>query len=582
VDSNGVAKRERQSPGDCLARGKISRGKIAPVPRGGLVIKARDGHVIGVCAHFAPGGNSSVIDVRISPPIASQPMVTLAPDREQPIRLSLSMVATIVVGFAFLRLMVASHSGLVFDEGYYTFWSERLATGYLDHPPAVAIMIALGRFLAGNSPLGVRFVAVVMGIVLSGLIWRTGELLLDRRTALVAVIWYNVTPVAGLDFLTTPDPPSALFWMATIWAVAEFTVSGQRGWWLVAGLMAGLGLWSKYTVAFVAPGLLLLLLTDHERRRWLAYWQFWAGGVIALIVFSPVIWWNAQHQWASFLFQGQRTVTPGISPDFLGNVGDLLSGQALYMTPILCGFAIAGAVMFFRASGRPDRAGLALPVLTTLPALAYFCYHTLHAQVDANWLIPLWPPLSLAGAFAAVALWDRRPALGRLVAALQIGIGLAATLFVYVQAIYHPFPLGDLDRTNETRGWANLDSRLEELAANNHAHWIATSHDYAGTGEIESYLLFDRSPLPVRQIDEPLRWAFLPPFNPDAAGWPALFVETEANVRRPTPPSMLFGQTRLLDVFNRQGGNGPLETWSVFLVGKPTPAFYAGLGEEHN
>ena len=506
-------------------------------------------------------------------------MVAIAPDSASAARLNLTIIAAILLVLTLFRLLVAARSGLVFDEGYYTFWSERLAAGYLDHPPAVAVMIAIGRFLAGDNPLGVRLVAVVMGLVLSGLIWRTGELLLGRRAALLAVLWYNVAPVAGLDFITTPDPPSALFWMATVWALAEFVASRQRNWWLVAGVMVGLGLASKYTVAFLAPGLILLLLSSPERRRWLAYWQVWAAGLLAIAVFSPVIWWNARHGWASFLFQGRRTVTGTVGAAFFGNFVDFLGGQALYMTPVFLGFAIAGIAMFLRAPNRPDRAGLAVPIVTALPALAYFCYHTLHAQVDANWLIPLWPPLSLAAAFAAVALWERRPRLGQFASALHIAIGLAATAVVYVQALYYPFQLGASDRTSETRGWAAFDARLEQLAATHGAHWIATSRDYAATGEIASYLLFDHSPLAVRQIDEPVRWTFLPPFDADAAGWPALFVQTPADAPHPTPPTNFFSDVQKIDSFRRDGGNGLLETWSVYLVSQPKPAFYAGLGE---
>jgi 4-amino-4-deoxy-L-arabinose transferase-like glycosyltransferase len=487
-------------------------------------------------------------------------------------RFGLTAVVVVVLALTVLRLFIAAQSGLVYDEAYYTLWSEHLAAGYLDHPPAVAVMIALGRFLAGNSPLGVRLVAVLIGLALSGLIWRTGELLFDRRTALIAVLWYNVAPVAGLDFLTTPDPPSALFWMAAIWAVAEFASSHRRAWWLVAGIAVGLGLASKYTLAFLPPGLLLYLLVDRERRHWLGYWQVWAAILLALLVFSPVIWWNATHGWASFLFQGRRTAG-GAGFDFFANLADFVLGQAGYMTPVMLGFAIAGAVLFFRAPGRPGRAGLALPLLTALPALAYFCYHTLHAEVDANWLIPLWPPMSLVAAYAAVRLMDRRPALGTCASGLQVGIGLAAMSLIYVQAFFHPLPLG-LDPTAQTRGWAAVDARLVDLAETHHARWVATSHNYGLTGEIGSYMLFAQSPLPVRQIDEAPRWTFLPPLDPEALGWPALFVEAPAAGPR---PNGLFGKVEQIDSIARDGAADPPQTLDVYLVSVPKPAFYDGL-----
>ncbi|HTJ59083.1 MAG TPA: glycosyltransferase family 39 protein [Devosiaceae bacterium] len=497
-------------------------------------------------------------------------MAPVTRDSEQPVWLGLPAVAAVVILLTLLKLYVGARSGLVFDEGYYTFWSERLAVGYLDHPPAVAWMIAAGRGLLGDNSLGVRLFASLFGLGISAAIWRIGTLLIDRRTAALAVLLYNLTPAAGLGFITTPDPPSVLCWVAVTWAIAEFTVSRRADWWLVAGVLAGLGLWSKYTDAFLAPGLLLFLLVNRERRGWLKLWQVWAAIPLALLVFSPVIWWNAQRDWASFRFQGQRTVTDGIDPHFFGNFGDYLGGQALYMVPILLLFTLGGIVLFFRKRNDPRWSSLALPVWTTLPALAYFTFHTLHARVEANWLIPLWPSLALVGTVTVLALWDRRPRLMGALLAVQVALGLGLMLTLYAQTLWQPFNLGGADRTSETRGWAGMEHDLSGLAAANGAHWIATSANFGLTGELASAFLFAKSRLPVRQIDEAPRWGFLPPTSPDALGWPALFVSQSAD-----PPSASFGQAKLVGTVTRSGGKWPLESYSVFLVSAPTAKFRA-------
>lgn len=485
--------------------------------------------------------------------------------------LNLPALALLLLVLTVLRVFVAGHTGLAFDEGYYTFWSERLQPGYLDHPPAVAAMIAAGRALLGDNELGVRIFSIVSGLLLSGLLWRLGVLLLGRRAAILAVILYNTAPVAALGIITTPDPPSTLFWTATLWAVAEFVASrrpGNPAWWLLAGVMAGLGLWSKYTVAFLAPGLLLYLLVSAERRQWLRLWQVWAGGVLALVVFSPVIWWNGQHGWASFTFQGRRTVLAGVDSNFLGNLGDFLLGQALYMAPVLFVAAIVGAIACFARLGRAR--GLDLPVWTSLPALAYFAFHTLHAGVDGNWLMPLWPPLTLAAAWALLALSDRHRAWAIAALALQLTLGIVPMLAFYTQAVWQPWTLGGLDRTNETRGWRPLQQQIDQLAAANGARWIATGTNYGVTGELAAYGLFAHSPYPVRQVDEPERWWFLPPLAPDIAGAPALFIRPEPNPDSPAPPTGFFGQAKLLSVLRREGTGTPAEPWSVFLVDKPS------------
>ncbi|MDR3472873.1 MAG: glycosyltransferase family 39 protein [Devosia sp.] len=488
--------------------------------------------------------------------------------------LSLPNVAGVVLLLAAARLFIAARSGLVFDEGYYTFWSERLATGYLDHPPAVAWLIAAGRALLGDHELGVRVMAVACGVGASAAIWRIGVLLLDRSAAALAVLLYNLTPAAGLGFLMTPDPPSALFWAATLWAIAEAVASGRAGWWLAAGALGGLGLWSKYTDAFLAPGVLLYLLSSAGPRRWLRRWQVWAAPVVALAVFSPVVWWNAQRDWASFRFQGQRTVTTGIDPNWAGNFFDLLAGQSLYAAPILVLLALAGLTWFFFRPGAPERGELALAVWTTLPALAYFLFHALHGHVEANWLIPLWPGLALVAAVSLLGLGRASKWLGAAVFGVQAVIGIGLTLLVYVQLLWQPIDLGGIDRTRETRGWAKLQRDIEATAEANGAHWIATAGNFGITGELASYFLFAHSPLPVRQIDEPDRWQFLGPIDPDTLGWPALYVALSAN-----PPTDLFGKWQLVGTATRDGGLHPIERFSLMLVSQPTAKFMAGIGK---
>ncbi|HVW92783.1 MAG TPA: glycosyltransferase family 39 protein [Devosia sp.] len=501
-------------------------------------------------------------------------------DTGQSSRLSLPALALLLLVLTAIKLFVAGHAGLAFDEGYYTFWSERLQPGYLDHPPVVAVLIAAGRALLGDNELGVRLFSILSGLVLSGLLWRMGFVLLGRRAATLAVILYNTAPVAALGIIATPDPPSTLFWTAALWAVAEFVASRRPAWWLVAGVMAGLGLWSKYTVAFLAPGLLLYLLVSAERRQWLHLWQVWAGGLLALIVFSPVIWWNWRHGWASFTFQGRRTVVAALDSNVLGNFGDFLLAQALYMAPVLFVATIIGAIACLAQRGRGVR-GLELPVWTSLPALAYFVFHTLHALVDGNWLMPLWPPLTLAAAWALLALFDRRGAWAKAALCLQLALGIVPMLAFYIQAVWQPWNLGAPDRTSETRGWRPLEQQLGQLAASNGARWIATSGNYGVTGELAAYALFAGSPYPVRQVDEPARWWFLPPLAPDIAAAPALFVRPEPNPDNPALPTGAFGAAKLLSVLPRDDTGTPPEAWSVFLVDKPSAEVISRLVGSH-
>jgi len=488
--------------------------------------------------------------------------------------LSLPAVAAIVLVLAAVRLAVGAHLGLSFDESYYTDWSTSLQVGYLDHPPAVAWLIAAGRALAGNNELGMRLFAVLCGLGTTAALYRLGVLLANRSVAGLAALLYNLTPVMGLGFITTPDPPSALFWTATLWAVAEFMVSERAAWWLLAGVFAGLGLWSKYTDAFLAPGLLLFVLADGARWRWLVRWPIWAAAALALIVFAPVIWWNAQRKWASFRFQGQRTVTTGIDPNWGGNLIDLLAGQALYLGPILLLCALFGILAFLYRPADSRRSGLALPVWSSLPLIAYFVFHAFHAHVEANWLIPIGPSLALAGAWMALGLWRRIFWLGGATIGLQMLIGLVITVAIYAQALWQPFDFGGPDRTaTETRGWSKLRYDIASVATANGARWIATSGNFGLTGELASYFLFAGSKLPVREVNEPERWEFAPPLDATTLAMPALFVTPATAL-----PDGLFAQGRKVGEVVRDGGRWPLEKYTLFLVSEPSATVAKNLG----
>jgi 4-amino-4-deoxy-L-arabinose transferase-like glycosyltransferase len=497
----------------------------------------------------------------------------------EPFWLRPTFVGAVVIVLTLMKLWVAAGSNLTFDEGYYTVWSERLATGYLDHPPAVAAMIAAGRALLGDNELGVRLVALLMGLLLLALLYRTALCLADRAVAALAVLWYAAAPATGLNFISTPDMPSGLFWMAAVWAVAEFVRSRQPMWWLLAGLFTGLGLWSKYTVAFLPPGLLLFVLVGAERRQWLKLWQVWAAPIVALVVFSPVILWNAERGWSSFIFQGRRTTVGATDGNMLANLGDFVGGQAGFMLPILFVFALIGLVLVLRRPLVADRTRLLLPALSGLPALAYFIVHTAHARVEANWMIPLWPSLTLLAAWAVLRLWG-----GRLLGAavlLQTGLGVALILFVYAQTLFQLWPLSpNIDRTLEAQGWRTLAGRLQALAERQGARWIATETNYGLTGELASYFLFARAAEPVRQADEWVRWENLPPLPAATLDAPALFVRygpLDAG-----PPTNLFRNVRPLTTLERETSGGkPIESLAVFLVSDPLPGPRAELLGQH-
>ena len=181
-----------------------------------------------------------------------------------------------------------------------------------------------------------------------------------------------------------PDTPALLFWVATC-VVAALVWRSRRGeWWYLLGVAAGLLLLSKYTGVFLLAGIMAWLVVSNEMRFWLKRREPYLAALISLTLFSPVIWWNVEHDWASFIKQFGRAFES--SPDGgVTNLGSVVEVQAGFVSPLIFAFVIAGlAVASWRGLFRQEANWLLLAV-SAAPMLLYFAIHALSSEVLAQW-----------------------------------------------------------------------------------------------------------------------------------------------------------------------------------------------------
>lgn len=416
-----------------------------------------------------------------------------------------------------LRLVVAARAGLVDDEAYYRLWSLDLRFGYLDHAPMVAWLIRAGRTLVGDTALGLRLFAPVGVLLGSLLLWRMVALVEGRDTATRAALWFNAMILVGAgSVLMTPDTPAVFFWGATLWALTELAVSRDPAWWPVVGVMAGLDLASKYSAFFLGLGILLWLVSTRASRRWFAAWQTWVGGLVALLLFAPVVHWNATHDWASFAKQFGRTAVKEWrfdTPFELVGVQILLVG--LPMVP----FVALGIGRAWRG-WRDGNAAAALPLATSLPFVAYLLHHSLHGRIEGNWPAPLYPALAWMAASVVVPSGAAaRGLLSKLAAAVApFGFALTALLYLHVCTSLLILPQ-TMDPTAQMRGWETFARDLEAKRVELGLDWIG-AENYTLEGQLARHLGWAR----VVPFDEPERWLHLPPATATVAAGPGLLV----------------------------------------------------------
>ncbi|MTV14815.1 glycosyltransferase family 39 protein, partial [Bradyrhizobium sp. BR2003] len=255
--------------------------------------------------------------------------------------------ALAVCALVVLRLAAAAWTPLTFDEAYYWMWSKALAGGYYDHPPMVAMVIRLGTMIAGDTPFGVRLVSILLALPMSWAIYRAAEILFGgRRIAASATILLNVTLMAAVGTLiVTPDAPLLVAASLLLYALAKVLESGRGAWWLAVGAGAGAALLSKYTALFFGPAILIWLAMVPKLRRWFLSPWLYLGGLVALGLFAPVIRWNADHHWVSFIKQMGRARIEDFRPTY---IAELIPTQFAFATPLVFILGVMGLYALYR------------------------------------------------------------------------------------------------------------------------------------------------------------------------------------------------------------------------------------------
>ena len=242
-----------------------------------------------------------------------------------------------VVVITMIRLFLIGTVGLGDDEAYYWDWSRRLDWSYYDHPPMVAWLIGATTAMLGDTAFAVRLPFVLLAVAGGALVLSLALRLFpgQPRTAALAMCAFHCVPIWSLAAVfAAPDMPMMVCWLAlTLFGLRAFESEQTRD-WLVAGLVAGLGLLSKYTMILSVVGLFGWLASCTSGREQLRSKGPWLGVGVAGLVFLPVVVWNAERDWLSFAFH--LSGRHGHSVDPLSQAGAYVGSQLLATSPVLC------------------------------------------------------------------------------------------------------------------------------------------------------------------------------------------------------------------------------------------------------
>ena len=322
----------------------------------------------------------------------------------------------IALAYLLVHMLLATRYGIFRDAMYLLDCARHLAWGYVDQPPLFPFIAWIAIHTFGTSLPALIFWPALAGtlrILLTAALARQlgAQTLGMAATAMVSVI---VPGWLLIDHQFSMNAFEPLFWTGCAFVVVRIIQTGNTKLWLLFGLIAGLGLENKYSIAGFAAAVLLGLLLTPQRKILFTGW-FLAGGGVALLVFLPNLIWEIRNQWPFLQFLHEVGAS---GKDVILSPGAFIAQQILIAGPALFPIWLAGLVYLLIGRRTKDYRALGWAFLFTL-----IVFEVSHGK--NYYPLPVYPIVFAAGglAFERLLQWrwfERRPA----IRAASVGLAL--------------------------------------------------------------------------------------------------------------------------------------------------------------
>ena len=373
-----------------------------------------------------------------------------------------------------LRLFYLNTPELFYEEAYYWNYAKHLDIGYLDHPPMVAWIIALFTKLIGNNEFAVRFGAFMCWFITAIFLYKLTNLVYNKPKDINAVLLVAILPAYfAVGWVMTPDAPLVACWMMALYFLYHALIRESRMAWIGVGLAIGLGMLAKYTIALLGVAAFTFTLVDRDARKWLMRPEPYVAIMIALIVFSPVIIWNANHEWASFLYQSRGRA----ADHFEFSLPYLVGTIVLIITPT--GFLSLIAILLYRKKilsrayamsdhpvGTQAKRGYNLLLILSLLPVSVFVLLSIFRETKFHWTAPCWLGIMpyMALTVADNLQFDSNKLFGWVLRAWPATIVICLLLYgVFLHYLALGFPGASYPYNYHLLGWNDFGREIEAL-----------------------------------------------------------------------------------------------------------------------
>ncbi len=308
------------------------------------------------------------------------------------------IVCAIALAKLLLHCYFNNRYGYFRDEFDYLSCGDHLAWGYVDQPPLVPFLSRISRMVLGDSLRSIRFLPALASslLVLQTAVLarefggRRFALLLSAVTAIIAPQYLSNGSLLGTNYLE----PS--LWMGCAYFAILAIKRDDPRYWLWFGVVAGLGMEEKYSMAVFGFGIVVGLLLTQQRRVFASKW-IWLGGVAAFLVFLPNLIWNVQNH---FPFVELMRNIKAEGRDVVLPAGQYFVQQTLLVHPLTAPIWITGLMALLFSSRLK-----AYRFLGWSYVVCYTVFFVLHGK--NYYLAPVYPMLLAAGAVVIESAVER-------------------------------------------------------------------------------------------------------------------------------------------------------------------------------
>ncbi|MFX4223861.1 MAG: ArnT family glycosyltransferase [Thalassobaculum sp.] len=359
-----------------------------------------------------------------------------------------------VIGLTALRLFANGLTGLELygDEAQYWTWGKTLDLGYFTKPPLIAWIIATTTAVCGDGEACVRASSPLLHAGTAMALYALGRAVADSRVAMwSALIWITLPSIAFSSLIVSTDVPLLFCWALAAAAVRRTLDTRSWAWATVAGLAIGVGLLAKYAMAYAFLGIAVHLIMA-PRDRWIL--RDPRGGLIvilALLVLSPNLYWNAANHFATVAHLGDNT-NLGADPSQKFRISkalQFLGEQAGVFGPVPFAILVWRIVAWMR--GRASAAEKFL-LAWAVPPLAVITIQAFLSRANANWAATAYPTATVL-----VALWLVASAPRWMRYATVVPHLIAGLAFVVIIAVWPTLRIPQTDRGfSRMSGWEEV------------------------------------------------------------------------------------------------------------------------------